>query len=266
MMWTPLTTCVPSFAETRIRLSGPPVPCLSAEKSFREHAMGDTISVILPVWKEASIIHHTIGNILSLESKGNVEIITVDGSAKGETIHAISNKEVRKIVSEKGRSRQMNKGATIARGDILFFLHADTLLPSDALLAISSVMKRRDFVGGAFDLGIDSHRTVFRLIETAASLRSRITRIPYGDQGIFLRKEYFHAIGGFREIPLMEDVDLMRRIKRAGDKICILPLRVKTSPRRWEKEGIVRCTLRNWALITLYYLGFPPEKLAKHYP
>ena len=73
-------------------------------------------------------------------------------------------------------------------------------------------------------------------------------------------------MGGFRKLPLMEDVDLMRRIKKAGDKICILPLRVKTSPRRWEKEGIIRCTLRNWALITLYYLGFPIEKLAKHYP
>jgi len=227
--------------------------------------MSDTISVILPVWKETSIINHTVANILSLEYKGDVEIIVVDGSTEGETIRAVQNKEVRKAVSEKGRSRQMNTGATIARGGILFFLHADTLLPKDALMAISSIMRKREFVGGAFDLGIDSHRTVFRLIETAASLRSRITRVPYGDQGIFIRKDYFHAIGGFKEIPLMEDVDLMRRIKKAGDNICILPLKVNTSPRRWEKEGIVRCTLRNWALIALYYLGFPPEKLAKHY-
>ena len=231
-----------------------------------ESTMSDTISVILPVWKEASIINHTIGNILSSEYRGDVEIIVVDGSAEGETIHALQNKEAKKIISEKGRSKQMNKGATIALGDILFFLHADTLLPKDALMAISSIMQKREFVGGAFDLGIDSHRAVFRLIEAAASLRSRITRVPYGDQGIFLRKDYFHAIGGFKEIPLMEDVDLMRRIKKAGDKICILPLKVKTSPRRWEKEGIVRCTLRNWALITLYSLGFSPEKLAKHYP
>lgn len=228
--------------------------------------MSDAISVILPVWKEASIINHTIGNILSSECRGNVEIIVVDGSAEGETIRAVQNKKVQKIVSEKGRSQQMNAGATIARGGILLFLHADTLLPRNALHAISSIMQKKELVGGAFDLGIDSPRPVFRLIETAASLRSRITRIPYGDQGIFIRKDYFHAIGGFKEIPLMEDVDLMRRIKKAGDKICILPLKVKTSPRRWEKEGIVRCTLRNWALIILYCLGFSPEKLAKHYP
>ena len=228
--------------------------------------MSNTISVILPVWKEASIINHTIGNILSSECRGDVEIIVVDGSAEGETIHAVQDREVRKVVSEKGRSRQMNTGASLACGEILFFLHADTLLPKNALRAISSLMQGRELVGGAFDLGIDSPRSVFRLIETAASLRSRITRIPYGDQGIFIRKDYFHAIGGFKEIPLMEDVDLMRRIKKAGDKICILPLKVKSSPRRWEKEGIVRCTLRNWALITLYRLGFSPEKLAKHYP
>lgn len=228
--------------------------------------MSDMISIILPVWKETSIINHTVANILSLDYKGDVEIIVVDGSAEGETIHALQNKGVRRAVSEKGRSRQMNTGATIARGGILFFLHADTLLPRDALRAISSVMQGRELVGGAFDLGIDSPRSVFRLIETAASLRSRITRVPYGDQGIFIRKDYFHAIGGFKEIPLMEDVDLMRRIKKAEDKICILPLKVKTSPRRWEKEGILRCTLRNWSLIALYYLGFPPEKLAKHYP
>lgn len=228
--------------------------------------MSDTISVILPVWKEVSIINHTIGNILSSEYRADMEIIVVDGSAEGETIRAVQNKKAQKIVSEKGRSQQMNAGAAIARGGILLFLHADTLLPRNALHAISSIMQKKELVGGAFDLGIDSPRSVFRLIETAASLRSRITRIPYGDQGIFIRKDYFHAIGGFKEIPLMEDVDIMRRIKKAGDKICILPLKVKTSPRRWEKEGIVRCTLRNWALITLYCLGFSPEKLAKLYP
>jgi rSAM/selenodomain-associated transferase 2 len=231
-----------------------------------EPTMSDTISVILPVWNEASVINHTIANILSLGHSKDMEIIVVDGSAEGETIRAVQNQEVKKVVSKKGRSRQMNTGASLACGGILLFLHADTFLPKNALQAISSAMQGREFVGGAFDLGIDSPRRIFRLIETAASLRSRITRMPYGDQGIFIRKDYFHAIGGFKEIPLMEDVDLMRRIKKAGDKICILPLRVKTSPRRWEKEGVGRCTLRNWVLITLYCLGFSPEKLAKHYP
>ena len=114
-------------------------------------------------------------------------------------------------------------------------------------------------------MGIQSGRRVFRLIETGASLRSRITRVPYGDQAIFIRKDYFESIGGFSEIPLMEDVELMRRIKKGGGRIFIIPQKVMTSPRRWEKEGIVYCTLRNWTLITLYFLGVPPEKLTAFY-
>ncbi|MCK5255532.1 MAG: glycosyl transferase family 2, partial [Deltaproteobacteria bacterium] len=94
---------------------------------------------------------------------------------------------------------------------------------------------------------------------------SRFTRIPYGDQIIFLRKDYFNKIGGYKEIPLMEDVELMQRIKRQGDKICILTDKVVTSPRRWEKEGIIFCTLRNWIILTLYMIGISPSKLAKYY-
>jgi len=168
-------------------------------------------------------------------------------------------------MAQRGRARQMNKGAVHAGGKILLFLHADTLLPEGALQRISALMEKGAVVAGAFELGIDSARPVFRIIEKAASLRSRILRIPYGDQAIFIRKDYFRALGGFREIPLMEDVELMRRIKKAGDRISIIPEKVKTSPRRWEKEGILFCTLRNWTLISLYFLGVSPERLAKFY-
>lgn len=227
--------------------------------------MKNRISIIIPVWNEASTINQTINNIFTLPFKGKFEVIVVDGSPHGETINAIQRKDVRKVIAEKGRSKQINRGALHADGEILLFLHADTMLPDDALQGISSVMAKGDFVGGAFDLGIQSNRPIFRVIETAASLRSRITRIPYGDQGIFIRKDYFHKLGGFKEVPLMEDVEFMRRIKRAGYKICILPSRVKTSPRRWEKEGILYCTMRNWILITLYLSGISPERLAKLY-
>jgi hypothetical protein len=98
-----------------------------------------------------------------------------------------------------------------------------------------------------------------------ASLRSRITRIPFGDQAIFIRKAYFQKLGGFKDIPLMEDLEIMQRIKKKGDKICIIRCKVLTSPRRWEKEGILRCTLRNWLLQVLYFFGVPPYKLAKWY-
>ena len=226
---------------------------------------GHEISIIIPVLNEASIINRTIGDILNLPYDGKVEVIVVDGGPYGETLNAVEKNDLKKIISQKGRPCQMNEGARNACGEILLFLHADTELPSDALKTISSVMGRRKFVGGAFDLGIKSDKPVFRLIETAASLRSRVTRIPYGDQAIFIRKEYFHASGGFREIPLMEDVEFMRRIKKAGDRIYIIPEKVKTSPRRWEREGILCCTMRNWLLITLYSAGVPPEKLAAFY-
>lgn len=226
---------------------------------------GYKISIIIPVLNEASIINRTIGDILNVPYDGKIEVIVVDGSPYGETLNAIEKNGIKKIISQKGRPYQMNEGALNAHGEILLFLHADTELPADALKTISSIMGRGEFVGGAFDLGIESDKPVFRLIEMAASLRSRVTRIPYGDQAIFVRKEYFHASGGFREIPLMEDVEFMRRIKKAGDKIYIVPKKVKTSSRRWEKEGIFCCTLRNWLLITLYSAGVSPEKLAAFY-
>ncbi len=223
------------------------------------------ISIIIPVLHEGPIINQAIGNLADLPYDGEVEVIVVDGSPHGETLNAIEKSEVRKIISKKGRAYQMNQGAANACGDILLFLHADTELPENALNRISSVMRKGDFVGGAFDLGIKSDRPIFRLIEMAASLRSRYTGAPYGDQAIFLRKEYFHSVGDFKEIPLMEDVELMRRIKKAGDKIYIISEKVKTSPRRWEKEGVIYCTLRNWVLITLYSVGIPAEKLLKFY-
>lgn len=223
------------------------------------------ISIIIPVLNEASIINRTIDDILSLPFDGKVEVIVVDGSPHGETLNVIETQGIKKIVSQMGRPYQMNAGALDADGEILLFLHADTELPRDALEMISSVMGKREFVGGAFDLGIKSDRPVFRLIEMAASFRARVTRIPYGDQAIFVRKEYFRALGGFREVPLMEDVEFMRRIKGAGDKIYIIPKKVKTSVRRWEKEGVLCCTFRNWSLITLYSAGVPPERLAAFY-
>jgi rSAM/selenodomain-associated transferase 2 len=226
---------------------------------------GEQISIIIPVLHEGPIINGAIGSIFDLTYAGEVEVIVVDGSPDGDTLSAIENNQVRKVRSEKGRSHQMNRGATNAHGDILLFLHADTELPKNALNTISSAFRKGDFVAGAFDLGIKSDRPIFRLIELAASLRSRFTGAPYGDQAIFIRKEYFHSIGDFKEIPLMEDVELMRRIKRIGDKIYIISEKVMTSPRRWEKEGVIYCTLRNWALITLYSVGIPAEKLMKFY-
>ena len=159
----------------------------------------------------------------------------------------------------------MNKGALLASGDIVLFLHADTEIPPDGLERICSAMRCKQYVGGSFDLGIRSRKLRFRLIERVASLRSRMTRVPYGDQAIFLRREYFLRIGGFLELPILEDVELMRRIRRLDGNICILEERVRTSARRWEHEGALYCTVRNWTLVGLYLLGVSPDRLARFY-
>jgi rSAM/selenodomain-associated transferase 2 len=177
----------------------------------------------------------------------------------------IVDRDVTAVATEKGRGRQMNAGASAARGETLIFLHADTTLPDNALEKISRALENQDHVGGAFDLKIDSDRLFLRYVAARASLRSRCNRIPYGDQAIFIRKEYFDQVGGFREIPLMEDVDLMRRIKKDGRKIYILPDKVTTSARRWESDGAFYTTLRNQVIVALYYLGVSPCRLAKYY-
>ena len=222
-------------------------------------------SIIIPVLNEAPLINDIIDHLHSLEGDEVKEIIIVDGDPEGVTLKAISHDDVRQLKSSRGRWIQMNEGAKNAKGDMLLFLHADTELPLDAMRLIATAMKDKQYVAGAFDLGIKSERFVFRVIESAVSLRSRITGIPFGDQAIFMRKNYFDEIGGYKDIPIMEDVEIMERIKKRGDKIFIIPQKVHTSSRRWEQEGILRCTLRNWFLQILYLLRISPHRLSQFY-
>jgi rSAM/selenodomain-associated transferase 2 len=222
-------------------------------------------SVVIPVLNESSIINQTIEHVYHIGKGIDLDVIVVDGDSEGRTLRAVKHNNVRKIISPRGRGIQMNAGASVAEGEALVFLHTDTELPDGAFGSMSKAMDSDKYVGGAFDLGINSRRLVFRLIEHAVYVRTRFTGIPYGDQVIFIRKKYFMTMNGFREIPLMEDVELMKRIKRSGRKIYIIPQKVKTSPRRWEKEGVLYCTLRNWTLISLYHLGMHPDRLVKFY-
>ncbi len=222
-------------------------------------------SFIVPVYREFQIINSTIDHLMSLQEFNDVEIIVADGDREECTLNEIINTGVKKILCPKGRARQMNCGAAEATGDVLVFLHADTRLPENALKKIDAALEDKAIVGGAFDLGIDSERFAFRVVEKVASWRSRLTRIPYGDQAIFLRRDYFLALGGFQDIPLMEDVELMQRVKRNQGNILILREKVKTSSRRWESEGVIYCTLRNWLLVMLYLSGVKPEKLVRFY-
>jgi len=227
--------------------------------------MAVKFSVIIPVYREQANINRVIDRLRTRTLHDELEIIVVDGSSGAETLQAIKDAGVKKLISSIGRGRQQNAGAAGAAGDILIFLHADTILPDGALERVTDAMKDAACVGGAFDLVIDSERFAYLVIEKMASWRSRLTRIPYGDQAIFIRADYFRKMGGFKEIPLMEDVDLMRRIKKDKARIVILKDRVLTSARRWENEGVVFCTLRNWLLVLLYLAGIKPETLARFY-
>jgi len=222
-------------------------------------------SIIIPVLNEGDRINALIEHLHNQGFEFSYEVIVVDGDPQGGTIRAIGSEAVVTITAEKGRGRQMNAGAAVARGDILIFLHADTMLPNSALKKISRALERQDYVGGAFDLKIDSDRLFLRYISVRASLRSRLNRIPYGDQAIFMRKKYFDRIGRFKDIPLMEDVELMRRVKKDGRKIHILRDKVTTSARRWQRDGAIYTTVRNQVLVALFRIGVSPGRLAKYY-
>jgi rSAM/selenodomain-associated transferase 2 len=223
------------------------------------------LSIIIPVLHEAERINDLISHLRQLDPEKDAEIIVVDGAPEKDTLQAIHDDRITKISTEKGRARQMNAGAFAAKGDILIFLHADTELPLNALKRLDALIHGNQYVGGAFDLGIKSDKQIYRVIAFLGSLRSRLNRIPYGDQAIFMRRDYFNKMKGYKDIPLMEDVELMRRVKGSGQKILTLHNRVVTSPRRWEEEGLFYCILRNWALQILYFLGVSPHKLVKYY-
>lgn len=227
--------------------------------------MSKDISIIIPVLNETEIINQCLLHLAEIIKSARCEIIVVDGSPAGNTIQSIAVNRIKKIISLPGRGTQMNAGARCATGKILLFLHADTLLPVKSIQHILWTVDQPGIVAGAFDLGINSDRPIFRITEKYVFLRSRITKIPYGDQAIFLREKAFKALGGFAEIPIMEDIDLMQRLKRAGYKIKFISKPVRTSPRRYEKEGIFFGTIRNILLSVLFYLGACPATLKKFY-
>lgn len=225
------------------------------------------ISVIVPVLHEGERILRLLRQLAAEQATVSYEVIVVDGDRYGSTINLIPPlRHVRTLVASPGRGSQLNAGVQLAQGEILLFLHADTQLPALALTQIQQLLHNRpEYAGGAFDLGIDSPRWLLQVVAQFASWRSRLTRIPYGDQAVFLRRAIFELVGGYPEIPLMEDVALMRRVKCHHQRIFIFCDRVLVSPRRWEQEGVLYCTLRNWTLLTLYYLGVSPQRLVQWY-
>lgn len=224
-----------------------------------------TLFVIIPVLHEGKRINDILQSLSSAAGDVPYEVIVVDADPAGETIAQILDPRVMTVTASRGRATQMNAGAVRACGDILLFLHADTLLPEKAFSKIIGALSGGQFIGGAFDLGISNRRLIFRIIGYAASRKHRFTRVPYGDQAIFMRRDYFQTIGGYPEIPLMEDVELMKSVKRQGGRIIILRETVATSSRKWEKDGVAFTILRNWLIQVLYLFGVPAHRLVKYY-
>ncbi|GAB6147089.1 TIGR04283 family arsenosugar biosynthesis glycosyltransferase [Desulfocicer niacini] len=221
------------------------------------------ISIIIPVLYEQEI-HLFLADLFEKTAKERVEIILVDGDPMGSTHALISDQRVKKIISPRGRAIQQNQGAENATGDVLVFLHADTLLPHGFCRLIRNTI-HAGCSGGAFDLSIDSPHPFLKMVSRVASLRSRITGIPYGDQAIFVTRELFFYIQGFPEMPLMEDIALMQKIKKSQACFKILPHRVRTSARKWMKDGMIYTSLRNPLLAFLFYMGVSPRVLVKFY-
>ncbi len=221
------------------------------------------ISVIVPALNE----EHNLGLCIEgiLKEAIDCEIIVVDGGSADTTVESAgSYPGVLFIHSRKGRGIQMNTGASVASGDVLLFLHADTLLETGWATGMLSVLEDTSISGGAFTFSIQSPLWKYRLVETWVRLRCKLCSLPYGDQAIFVRKSIFDLIGGYENIPLMEDVDFIRRLKKLGS-IVILNKKAVTSERRWSKKGLLRAAVINQFIMLLYKFGVNPYWLARIY-
>lgn len=209
-------------------------------------------------------INEFLGKIINNKTLDNYEIIVVDGNGTS-SLDLITHENIIKLSSHKGRAIQMNKGATCSSTNNLLFLHADTTLSDFALLHVREALSDETISAGAFDLDFETDKKALKVVAKIASWRSRRTRLPYGDQAIFIKKEVFERVGGYTDISLMEDVNLMQKLKRQHCKIKILRQKVLTSPRKYEDNGIVINILRNWSLLGLYFMGVSPDTLEKFY-
>ncbi|HEY9605774.1 MAG TPA: TIGR04283 family arsenosugar biosynthesis glycosyltransferase [Allocoleopsis sp.] len=221
----------------------------------------EKISIVIPVLNEAIAIRAVLAQVLD---RPNVEAIVVDGGSEDDTVAIAQTMGVKVISTTAGRARQMNAGAAVATGDILLFLHADTQLPPNFDRFVRQALQKPGTVAGAFELRIDAQLRGVKLIERMVNWRSHFLSMPYGDQAIFLKKSVFTELDGFPDLPIMEDFELIRRLKRLG-QIAIVSAPVLTSGRRWQKLGVVKTTLINQLVIVGYFLGVPPSELVRWY-
>jgi len=219
------------------------------------------ISIIIPTLNESESITATMK---SAQACTGIEIIVADGRSSDGTDEVAKGLGARLLTITGGRAKQVNAGAMAANSDVLLFLHGDTRLPGGFDKHVLNLLTMPGTVAGAFALGIDGPEIGLRIVEKLANFRSRVFQMPYGDQAIFLRANLFRSIGGFPEIPIMEDFVFMERLKKEG-RVVIAPIAVTTSSRRWKKLGVLKTTLINQAVLLAYFFGCDPEGLARWY-
>ena len=226
------------------------------------------IAVVIPTLNEERALPRTL---LALRQLRFDEVILVDGGSRDQTVsiaqsqlHGLSRQPAKVLTSEQGRAKQMNAGVEKTRSDILLFLHADTLLPPETRNEIGRVLENPKYVGGRFDVRFEDDRGWAWLISRLMNWRSRWSGIATGDQAIFIRRTVFDDLGGFADMPLMEDIELMQRLKRVGS-VAALRTKVTTSFRRWEQQGALRTIVHMWLLRFLYWIGIHPKILHQLY-
>lgn len=221
------------------------------------------ISIVIPTLNEQGPIFNTLTELQCLRRVGH-ELIIVDGGSTDTTVEITRPLADQVLVAKRGRAKQMNTGATASHGDILVFLHADTILPKGA----DSLIMRAVHTGalwGRFDVEIDGPGLLLRLVAIAMNVRSQITGIATGDQAIWVKKDFFEAIGAFPELSIMEDIAMSTKMNALVHPACLRP-RVRTSGRRWLEHGVAKTILSMCSLRLAYFLGVPPRILSNRYP
>jgi rSAM/selenodomain-associated transferase 2 len=221
------------------------------------------ISIIIPVLNDASSLGQLLAQLQSYRQDGH-EVVVVDGGSRDGSMTVARKLSDRVLISGTGRSRQMNLGADNASHDILLFLHADAILPPEGLHRIPQLLADPKHAWGRFDVYLDQPGLIYGLIAWMMNRRSRLTGVATGDQGIFVHRDLFHRIGGYRDISLMEDVAISKDLLNFSRPLC-LQEKLGVSARRWHKHGVLKTIAFMWYLRLGYFLGRSPEKLAKLY-
>ncbi|WP_394234057.1 TIGR04283 family arsenosugar biosynthesis glycosyltransferase [Pseudomonas anguilliseptica] len=224
--------------------------------------MTPLLSVVIPVRNEAQTLPALLDDLADLRA-GGVELILVDGGSADGTCELALGRVDQLLRTAPGRALQMNAGAALARGEYLWFVHADTRVSTESLDSLQRALSERP-LWGRFDVRLSGRGLALQLIGAMINLRSRLSGIASGDQGIFVARQRFEALGGYAQIPLMEDLQLCRRLKALARPRCLRPP-LSTSSRRWEQNGIWRTVMLMWCLRLAYYCGASPDKLARQY-